>query len=476
MKIALALGAATALVAGALVAPAATAAPAPAPALVKKTFTVFGKFDTRQTVPYGNAKGIGNLTITQGTVTDESGNKAGTLTTVIRVVAPSPKPDAELRDTQSSVTLKDGTIFAQAVNEDPKGGPPKTLTIMPVTGGTGAYASARGTLIMYPQDGKYRMAYDLFVDKDLKSTTLTFGSVQRSEATGTGAQGIGDVMLSYGVGADDSYIAVATRAGLSSGVVTSSVDLQVFTSTGSLFARAITRAKAGDSKDQAYAVMGGTGSYSGYRGELTMKSTGRSMTVRLAAPTGESKPLTWVEVDGAATTVAITGGSLVAAKGAMYEKADKKKQVGDLFFSQTTYDAIGGVTPIATMIEQDFKTGTMLVTGITLSTGAGGPAVLRPIVGGTGDYGGAAGQVSSIRDASGMWRKAARFWRWPPAGEPRSPLRIASIVQSEESRDPSRRGCHAQAGDPRPPGPRCLGGPRPPRNLGCERCAAGQAL
>ena len=412
MKLVVALTAAAALAAGALVAPAATAAPAPAPTgLVKKSFMVYSKFTSRQVVTYGNANGVGDLTITQGTVTDTAGKKVGTLTAVVRVVAPSPKKDAELRDTQSSVTLNDGTIFAQAVNEDPKGKPPEELHIMPVTGGTGAYATARGTLLMRKIGDKYLMAYDLFVEKDLKASTLNFTNVVQTTATGNGAQGIGNVTLTRATGGDNSYVSVATRAGSAGGTTIDSVDLQVFTATGSLFARAIARTKGGDSKDQAYAVLGGTGTYSGYRGELTLKSGGKSIALKLAAPSGGSKPLNWVEADGAAATVTIPGGSFLAADGIMYEKVDKKKKLGDFFATQTTYDEIDGVTPIVTMIEQDFKTGTMLITGITLSTGADGPAVVRPIVGGTGDYGGAAGQASSVQDASGLWRKSARFWR-----------------------------------------------------------------
>ena len=50
----------------------------------------------------------------------------------------------------------------------------------------------------------------------------------------------------------------------------------------------------------------------------------------------------------------------------------------------------------------------MIVTGISVATGT---AALRPIVGGSGDYGGAAGQVSSEEMPSGLWKKSARFWR-----------------------------------------------------------------
>jgi len=413
-----ALAAGAALAATALVAVPAAAAPSPAPApaaptaLVKKSFMVYSKFTSRQVAAYGGANNVGDLTITQGTVTDTSGKRVGTLTAVVRVVAPSPKKDAELRDTQSSITLKDGTIFAQAVNEDPKGKPPADLHIMPVTGGTGAYASARGTLLMRPIGDKYLMAYDIFVEKDMRTSTLSFDTLVTATANGDATQGIGDVRLTRAVGGDNSYISIATRAGTSGGDVLDSIDLQVFTADGSLYARAISRTRGGAPKAQAYAVLGGTGTYSGYRGELTVEASGRSIRLRLAAPGGNAKPITWFEDDGKGVAdLPITGGTFMGVEGLMYQKADRKKKVGDYFATRTVYDEIDGVIPVVTMLEQDFKTGTMIVGGITVSTGEDGAAVIRPIIGGTGDYGGAAGQVSSLQESSGLWRKTGRFWR-----------------------------------------------------------------
>jgi len=423
VKIALAFTAATALAATALISAPVSAAPessASQPAqtvkpraLKKESFTVFGKFTGRQSVTYGDPKGIGNLTVTQGTVSDSAGKKVGTLTTVMRVVAPSTKSDAELRDTQSQIQLKNGQIFAQSVNEDPKGKPPRTLHIMPVIGGTGAYASARGTLLMRPVGDKYLMAYDIFVEKDLKSTTFTFDTiVEGGEPASDAPQGIGGVSLLRGKGGDTSYILIATQiAGAAGAASMESVDMQVYTPTGSLFARSITRAKGSTQKGATFAVLGGTGEYAGHRGELIYGSGGKSITVRTAKPAGKAKPLTWFEDGGRnVADVEIPGGSFLGADGYMFKTANTKaKKTGDYYATLLTYDEIDGVIPVVGMIEQEFKTGTMIITGITLAA-EGAPAE-RPIVGGTGDYGGAAGQVSSLEQSSGVWRKTGRFWR-----------------------------------------------------------------
>jgi hypothetical protein len=418
VKIALALTAAAALAAGALVGVPASAAPAPSTetvqprALKKESFTVFGKFTGRQTVTYGDAKGIGNLSIAQGTISDSAGKKVGTLTTVMRVVAPSSKSDAELRDTQSQIQLKNGQIFAQSVNEDPKGKPPQTLHIMPVTGGTGAYASARGTLLMRPVGDKYLMAYDIFVEKELKSETFAFDTIVEGGASGTGPQGIGNAALLRGSGGANSYILIATQiAGTPSAASMESVDMQVFTPTGSLFARSIVRAKGSTQRGATFAVLGGTGAYAGHRGELIYSASGKSITVRTAKPGGSAKPLTWFEDGGRSVAeVEIPGGSFLGADGYMFKTANTKaKKTGDYYATLLTYDEIDGVVPVVGMIEQEFKTGTMIITGITLA--AEGTPAERPIVGGTGDYGGAAGQATSAELSPGVWRKTARFWR-----------------------------------------------------------------
>ncbi len=419
MKRFVALAAGAALAATALVSVPATAAPTPvAPAteptpraLVKKSFSLNAKFTSRQAVAYGNPKGVGDLKITTGTVTDTAGKRVGTLTTVMRVVAPSTKKDAELRDTQLQIQLKDGQIFAQAVNEDPKDGAPKSTHLMSVTGGTGAFASARGTLIIYPTGDKYLMAYDFFVEKDLKAQTLSFDNIVEVGYDGTGTQGIGDVSLMRATGATDSYILIATRAGDARGVVTDAVDMQVITASGSLFARTIARSKSSTPQPVTFAVLGGTGSFAGYRGELTLSANGRSVAAKLAPPSGSAKPATWFEDNGRGTTADITGGTFLGSQGSMFKAADRKKKAGAFFASRIEYAEIGGVTPVLTMLEQDFTTGTMLVSGITTSTGQDGTPVWRPIIGGTGDVGGASGQVSSVEQSAGIWRKTGRFWR-----------------------------------------------------------------
>ena len=399
MKQALALSAALAVAATALIAVPATAAPGKEPRN-KKSFSLTGEFTGRQINPSGDPKGIGDLTVTTGKVTGTEGS--GTLTTVIRVVAPGKKSDAELRDTQSQIQLKGGQIFAQAVNEDPKGKPPETLHIMPVVGGTGAYAGARGTLNLIPQGktGKYLMMYDVFVDKNLRKSTFAFPAPTIVRA----GSGVGSVTLRRAAQDDLSYVAVATGLGSAKGGARQSIDLQVFDGESTIFARTI--APLTSRKPVSYAVLGGTGEYDGARGELVVSADGRSIEARLALPAGKGKPLAWNNRVRSSVDDSTTTGETTYSSGAS-TPASGKQPKGDFFASALTYPEVDGVRPVITMFEQGFTSGTLVITGMTL---VGTPGRLA-IIGGTGEYGGAAGSVGQSSTRPGTTRMTASFWR-----------------------------------------------------------------
>lgn len=393
MKKFVALAAGAAVTATALVVAPASAAPAPRD-LVKDSFSLTGEFTSRVIDESGNPQGIGDLTVTTGKVSGSVGN--GTLTTVIRVVAPGKESDAELRDTQSQVQLKKGQIFAQAVNEDPKGKPPQTLHIMPVVGGTGAYAGARGTLNLIPQGktGKYLFMYDVFVEKDLSKETFSFDA----PVSTTSGRGVGAVTLTRAARGETSYVAVATNIGSPR----QSIDLQLFEGDSTIFARTI---GARSSKPMAFAILGGTGTYAGVRGEIILSADGRTMTARMATPGGGSKPLSWNNVSKRAVDMTTDNEVGVYASGAI-TPARGNQPKGDYFATTLTYPEVDGVTPVIAMVEQGFTSGTMVVSGMLLGTE---PARL-PIIGGTGEYGGASGTVSGPT-GSGTTRITANFWR-----------------------------------------------------------------
>lgn len=379
--------------------------------LAKKPFAVLGTITGSQRVTYGNPDGVGDLTIWRGTVTNASGTRTGSLTSIMRVVGPSPTKDAELRDTQLQVQFRNGQIFAQGITEDPKDGAPTAVRTMTVTGGTGAYASASGMMTMYPAGDEYRLAYDISVASELRASTFSFDTIAQQGFPSTSPLGVGGVSMLRAVGSDTSYMAIATRAGRVKRVVTDTVDMQVSTSTGSLFARTIARSRPSDPKAVTFAVLGGTGVYAGFRGELTLSPDGQAVTARLSSPAGGRPPLTWWEDAGRNVGEAsIPGGTFLGADGHMFTTADTSaRKSGDYFATLVTYEEFDGVTPVVGLIAQEFEKGTMIVTGITFAN-SGTPTV-RPIAGGTGGYSGVTGQATSLEESSGVWKKTARLWR-----------------------------------------------------------------
>lgn len=376
-------------------------------ALAKKSFGISVDLGARSTLPSDRSDGVGAYSVTVGSGA-VNGGKA-TVVIVDRVVAPGGKNDSEVRDNQVTLILKDGTVVAEAVDEDPKGGKPESLHILPVVGGTGAYASARGTVLMRPVGGKYLLAYDFFVEKKTRSKSFTFAEPVSARAASDGPRGLGSVTLTRAEQGTSSYIAVSTSLGGAKKAPKQAVELTVFDGESTLFARGMSTTLPGAGKALTLAVLGGTGTYSGQRGELTLAADGTSIVAKLAAPGGSEKSLTWTNKSKASYDDSTALGSAVYDNGstAVAKTRSRAKTTPVYFSSQIAYPEVGGVVPVITMIEQTLATGTMLITGMTLQ----GSDLTLPIIGGTGDYGGAMGEAVTTPVRTGQTKAVGSFRR-----------------------------------------------------------------
>ena len=375
----------------------------------KEAFSLTFALKNRTIVPSGDANGIGDVTVEKGTV-ERDGAKAGTFTTLSRVLS-VPKKGVESRDAQITVQLKNGTIQMQAVNEELAGEPFAVGRILPIVGGTGEYAGARGTCNLVPQGdkGRYLALIDVVVAKDFTPSSAKVPAAQTVTVPapkGT-KQGITGVTLKRAVGSAASYTSVGTRVGSTSGTVRDSIDFLVTLEGGTLFARGIAESQQRAVKSQTYAVLGGTGSYAGYRGELTLSAKATGIQLRLVAPTGKKDTsLKWSEIAGEQAEVPITGGTFLAADGTI--KGQKGKPTWAAYTA--TYQPVGDVTPAITMVERTFNDATLLVTGMTDdSTVTQG--YVAPIVGGTGGLAGVGGEALSKPVSAAKWDIVAAFWR-----------------------------------------------------------------
>ncbi|MEK9663096.1 MAG: hypothetical protein VW082_00605 [Candidatus Nanopelagicales bacterium] len=400
------------VVAAALVGAGAVTAATPAAAAVSKVdpFSVMADLGPRVTFDSGREDGVGNLSVTTGKGT-VNGGKA-TVVIVDRVVAPGSKKDSEVRDNQVTVVLSKGTVIAEAVDEDPKGGKPETLHILPVVGGTGAYASARGTLLMRPVGSKYLLAYDLFADKKMSKKSFSFAEPVSTNTASGGPRGLASINLTRAEQGDLSYVAVTTILGARK-APKYSMDLQVFDGASTIFARGLATSLPGAGKPVTLSILGGTGDYIGNRGELTLSADGTSIAAKLATPGGTAKSLPWTNRgktsydDSTVLGEALyEGGSTKVGKLTSVRKP-RAKTSPVYSASLLTYPEIGGVQPVVTMIEQTLPTGTMLITGMSL-VGSDGPLA---VVGGVGDYGGAMGELTRVSSTTAAGKATSTFWR-----------------------------------------------------------------
>ncbi len=400
-------------IAAALVGAGTITAAAPASAAVTKLdpFSVMADLGPRVSFPSDRADGVGTVSVTtgQGTV---SGAKA-TVVIVDRVVALGSKKDSEVRDNQVTVVLSKGSVIAEAVDEDPKGGKPETLHILPVIGGTGAYATARGTLLMRPVGGKYLLAYDLFAEKSVSKKSFAFGAPTSTTIASGGPRRLGSVALTRAEQGDISYVAVTTALGAAKKAPKQSIDLQVFDGDSTLFARGLANTLPGAGKAITLSILGGTGDYIGQRGELTLSSDGTSISAKLARPAGKGKALPWTNRqktsydDSTVLSDAIYQGGSTKVGKLTTARTPRAKTTPVYSASIITYPEIGGVQPVITMIEQTLPTGTMLISGMGL-VGANSPL---PVVGGVGDYGGAMGELTRASATTVAGKATATFWR-----------------------------------------------------------------
>jgi len=387
---------------------ALTSVPPASSAVVKvDPFSVMADLGARTQLPGGRADGVGTLAVTTGSGT--VGSAKATVVIVDRVVAPGGKKDSEIRDSQVTVVLKNGTVVAEAVDEDPKGGKPESLHILPVTGGTGAYASARGTVLMRPVGSKFLMAYDLFIEKTFRKKSFSFGDPVTTKTASGGSRGLGSLTMSRAEQGTTSYISISTSLGpQKKKLPKQSIDLQIFDGDSTIFARGVSASTPASGKAVTLAILGGTGDYAGHRGEVTVAGDGRSLQLKLATPGGKAKPLGWTNKSKASyDDSTVLGQSLYSNGTTSVAKSKARAKTTPVYFtSSTTYPEIGGVTPVVTMVEQTLSTGTMLVTGMTLADAL----APLPVIGGTGDYGGAMGQAQ-LTALSAAGKATATFRR-----------------------------------------------------------------
>lgn len=405
---------------GLLVVPAANAAKGP----VAKTFEVYLSFSDWDTYEAGSRDGVGDLSVFTGPVsTTLSGSKTGSYLISTRVIERegSGRRAIDTRDTRIQVSLGSGTVLAQAATEDPTGKPPTGLHILPVVGGTGAYASARGTLIIAAlgSTGKYRLGFDIFVDQSwsLEKVSLPSPSVFVVGADDTSASwqfaGPGDVIVTTREQGSQRLVIASTVLERDRDQATYAHELLLTDPDRHVLARGETTQQIKEIPGQTkarFAILGATGDRVSQRGEIRMvtsKNDGVRLVLRWGAQAGgkESRK-SWVDDVKTSSVVGFDGrgGEIDGVSGDMRNKLRKGRDIGDM-------DQLAQVLPdtgwwIASS-EQSFPEGTMMLAGFAPAQAEGRTWI---VIGGTGNFGGASGAATGIV-RSGTWKTKATYRR-----------------------------------------------------------------
>jgi hypothetical protein len=422
-------------------APTAQAAPTP------KTFTTYLSFNDWDTHRAGSRDGVGDLSVFTGPISaTPGGTTAGTYTITARVIARegSGSRAIDVRDTRIGVDFADGAVLAQGVTEDPKGKPPTGVHILPVVGGTGSYATARGTLIIRPlgSTGVFSLAYDVFVDGKSTRDRIKVGA-PRIEVVGSGmvdsddpdegsapwsAAEPGDVIVTTRESTAHRVVTVSTVLEASSGRLHYEHELLISTEEGGMIARGETVQKAeqipGATK-ATFTILGGTKDAAGRRGELRVvptKTGGWDLRV-LRGPQAGGKVSREGWFDDPVDTVTVDAqamGDLTGEVGQLRNRRTKGADIGDFAMFLRTLnsnadgngdgsgDGNGNGSAVTTgTYEVSLAQGTMIATGIL---DADAKARTWIVIGGTGNYGGAAG-VGASALKGGVWKTAAKYRR-----------------------------------------------------------------
>lgn len=98
---------------------------------------------------------VGDLTVSSGDIRNlRSGKRIGYYATNQVTVRADMATGHEIRKVDLSIALRDGTIFATSLIRAELGTPPSQDQVFAITGGTGAYGGARGTLVHGPVQGQ----------------------------------------------------------------------------------------------------------------------------------------------------------------------------------------------------------------------------------------------------------------------------------------------------------------------------------
>jgi len=269
-----------------------------------RTITTYVTIEHRSVVPLGTSPGgAGDLTSARGTVSlTDAGPAVGGFASKVMSIAPG-TDGRERRNTTITVSLPDGALFAQQIQDGPIGLPPNTPSTMVVLGGTGAYRSARGVVSLVPvRPSVLRYVWTLLPNAGVnpeQATTVAFQRVVDSRVSGQAADGPNGLTVegTEGVlrmpGKDGTFTCGDTRFAQikPGGIGLDSWVCRYDLPRGSVLISAFSQFHNGTKSPTTFEdiILGGTGAYAGARGVAVTNCTSETtadVTLRLLDASG----------------------------------------------------------------------------------------------------------------------------------------------------------------------------------------------
>ncbi|CAB4913028.1 unannotated protein [freshwater metagenome] len=365
-------------------------------------------------IPSDSHVHVGDVTVTQGSVSDYSGGKIGTFTLTETVVDPKYAGDNEARIARATFVSGSNALFGETLVIAKHRDRPQASWYMAVVGGIGNYRSATGNMTLMRMKRGWRLAFDLTLESTPLRQNVQVVGLASTDTASDRPGGLGATTATTGsVQGGGAFLASAVTVARGDTANSRTTDASITLPNGTVLLRGLLLDKR-DGKPAAasYAILGGTGEYLGVRGDARIVPQSPTRTkialtyTRLSDGKPESPTIT------ATTKGPIEGrviGAIVSAEvGTLNGKDDRHRTpTGKYDLIQTTFLPVGDISVMTVAGRYELSGGSLIVGGV----GIVGEETQMVILGGTSEYAGSRGTATFTQIRRGVVRINLTLWR-----------------------------------------------------------------
>ena len=366
-------------------------------------------------IPSESRVHVGDVTVTQGSVSDYSGGKVGTFTLTETVVDPKYAGGNEARIARAAFVSGSNALFGETMVVAKHRDRPQASWYMAVVGGIGTYRSATGNMtLMFVKGLGWRLAFDL----TLESTPLN----QRVQVTGLASidtasdrpGGLGATTATVGdVQGGGEFLSSAVTVARGETANSRTSDASITLPNGTVLLRGLLlERRDGRPAAASYAILGGTGEYLGVRGDahVVPQSPTRAKIVLTYTRLRDGKPESPTITSSTKGPIEgrVIGATVSAEVGTLNGKDDRHRTLtGKYDLIQTAFLPVGDVSVLTIAGRYELSGGSLIIGGV----GVVGEETQLVILGGTSEYAGSRGTATLTQIRRGVVRLNLTLWR-----------------------------------------------------------------